>query len=143
MSNTTNWASRTKAALTSVSNTTVAADGFEAVGAGGNFEKIIAYYQFNAPKKAGGIARQLQAGSEVTGTYEGSFTGKTYGNTVHKVRTSEGLVGIPGSGQLDKLLSSVANGNIVKIVYNGKSAIKEGKFAGKLAHNFAVAQKKA
>lgn len=135
------WANRTKEALAAVptSAVTTVNDGFEPVGAN-NFEPIVAYYQFTTPKSDKG--RQINVGDEFIGVYDGSFKGKTYGNLTHKLRTTEGIIGLPSAGQLDKLLGQVAPGTTVKVTYKGKQQIKEGKFAGKTAHGFSVAQKR-
>lgn len=138
----TKWANRTKDALAAVPTSAVVVknDGFEDVGTN-NFEPIVAYYQFTVPKSDRG--RQINVGDEFIGSYDGSFKGKTYGNLTHKLKTAEGIIGLPSAGQLDKLLGQVAPGTLVKVTYKGKQLIKDGKFAGKQAHGFSVAQKRS
>ena len=127
------WANRTKTALAEVSD-----DLIQVGGGGQKFEPIVAYYSLTAPKNPNGKTRQLEVGGEVVGTYEGSFKGGTYNKTTHKVRTTEGIVGLPGTGQLDKLFAKVATGATVKVIYRGLDTIKEGQFAGRPVHNFIL-----
>ena len=133
MTTKTNWANRTKTALAEV---TIPASNLRPVG-GTSFEEIVTYYSFNPPKKEG-KGKLLAPNTEILGTYEGSFKDKTYGKTTHKVKTAGGLVGIPGCAQLDKLLTQVADGATVQVVYRGKNEIQQGKYAGKMAHSFLV-----
>lgn len=129
-----NWANRTKAALTSVDTSNLKPVG------GFQNEPIVRYYQLTALKEnAGPNAAQLNAGDDITGTYDGSFTTKKFGTTYYKVRTAEGLVAVPGTGQLKSLMGKVAEGATVKISYNGKEKITKGAMAGKQAHKFFVA----
>ncbi len=130
--NTTSWANRTKEALAEVA---VPKAGLRAVGT--NFEEITTYYSFSVPKKEG-KGKHYPAGTEILGTYQGSFTDKTYGKVTHKVKTDAGLVGLPGCAQLNKLLEQVADGATVQVIYRGKNEIQSGKYAGKHAHSFIV-----
>lgn len=127
------WANRTKTALAEVSD-----DLIQVGGGGKKFESIAFYYSLSAPKIENGKTRQLKEGDEVVGTYEGNFKAGQFNKTTHKVKTTEGLVGVPGTGQLDKLLAKVAAGATVKIVYRGLDTIREGQFAGRPVHNFIV-----
>lgn len=128
-----NWSNRTKEDLKEV------ADGeLQSVG-GEGFDPISTFYRFVAPKKAGATPTKVLAKNDTfEGSYEGSFKGGTYEQVTYKIRTDEGLIGLPGCGQLDKLMSKVATGARVKIVYRGQEAIKAGKWAGRPAHTFAV-----
>lgn len=127
------WANRTKQDL---SSTPVS----QLKRVGGSLEPINVYFQMTEPRKgAPETARKLNPNDEILGTYEGSFTTKRFGTTYHKVRTeANGLVAIPGSGQLNSLMKKVAQGAEVQIIYQGKETIKKGNFAGKPAHNFIV-----
>lgn len=128
-----NWANRTKEALTEINDADLKPVG------NGSLEPISKYYNFNPPKE-GSTAEQLLPNTTIYGTYEGSFTSKNFGSVTHKVRTEDGLlVGVPGSGQLNKLLDKVAKDSRVKITYRGKEKIASGAFAGKQAHSFIVA----
>jgi hypothetical protein len=110
------------------------------IGGNGSLPPISSYLQFTAPKEgAPATSKQLVAGMTILGSYAGSFTTKKFGSVYHKVQTNEGLVAVPGSGQLNSLMKQVAVGAEVQIVYNGKETIKKGNFAGKSAHSFSVA----
>lgn len=127
------WANKVKEDLT---NTPVK----ELKRVGGSLPDISVYYQYTAPKPtAPPSSRQLKAGTTINGTYEGSFTTKKFGTVFHKVNTTNGLIAIQGSGQLNKLMAKIANGAEVQIVYEGSEVMKRGNFAGKSAHNFQVA----
>lgn len=126
------WATATKAQL----NTVTVDDGLKSVG--NSYEPIVAYYSLTQPKSGNTNSRLLEEGAEINGTYEGSFTGKKFGKKTHKVRTNEGLIGLPGSGQLDKLMGLVKQGATVKVIYQGKKEISSGQYAGKPAHVFIV-----
>lgn len=131
MSEVTNWASRQKAALQELSNATPLKR------ASGGGETITSFYRFTVPTKEG--SKQLVPGQEINGVYQGSPKDKTYGKYFHKVKTiTEGLIALPSAGQLDKAILSVAEGATVKVIYNGKTKITTGKFAGKDAHSFEV-----
>lgn len=129
-----NWANRTKEQLKEVAD-----DELQPVG-GEGFDPISTFYRFTAPKKPGATpAKVLTEGDTFEGSYEGSFSSGTFEQTTHKVRTEDsGLIGLPGSGQLNKLMAKVVKGARVKIVYRGQEAIKNGKWAGKKAHTFTV-----
>lgn len=134
-----NWANRTKEALKDVTPVTATAGEDGLVAVGNSFAPITAYYSFNAPKKEGKTkVVVLEEGAEFNGKYDGSFKDKTYGKYTHKIDTNAGLIGLPGCGQLDKLMEKVAPGATVKIVYRGKQEIQSGKYAGSSAHAFAV-----
>lgn len=142
MSKTTSWANRTKSDLAAVGAEELAA--LRPVGRNADFEPINTYYQFTARKDGtvGEKARVLTKGTKIFGTFEGSFT-KTQNNKfkkpTHKIRTAEGLVALPSSGQLDKLIAQVEEGAKILVTYNGKQEIKRGTYAGSLAHTFDVA----
>lgn len=134
----TNWANATKAKL----ETVTVNDGFETVGKHTDFEPIVAYYQFNEPRNAEGIGRLLVKGAELTGSYEGHFTGKKYGKRTYKLRTSEGIIGLPECKQLNDTLGTLPVGTTVKVYYTGKNPIKSGPNAGKGMHSFIVRKPK-
>ena len=126
--------SNTKEALNSVELITVGTGNEN----GGNFEEIIAYYQFKPSKTGSPKTRVLAQNDTIDGTYEGSFVAGKYKKMTHKVRTAEGLVALPSAGRLDKLMARVAQGATVKVTYRGKTTIETGEFAGSEAHNFLV-----
>lgn len=128
-----NWANRTKETLAAV-------DVSNLKPVGGSLEPIARFYQTTALKPtAGPLSAQLNAGDNIRGTYEGKFITKKFNTTYYKIRTSEGLVAVPGSGQLNSLMARVADGSDVQITYKGKEVIAKGQFAGKSAHSFSVA----
>jgi hypothetical protein len=131
MSTNTSWANRGKQAIAATPART-----FKPVGGGSN-ERILAFYRFTEPKKPSPLARVLTQGAVIEGTYEGSFKDQ-FEKMNHKVRTSEGLVGLPGCGRLDKAFSQIAQGALVQVTYNGKNEITSGPGAGKSAHSFDV-----
>lgn len=133
---TTNWAQRTKDTLATTTTTVPA--GMQVVGGAG--EPIVAFYRFTASKTPNEKSRVISKGDIFEGTYEGKFESKTYpGQYTHKIRTAEGLIGLPGASQLNTRLGGVPNGAKVQVVYNGKNTIQGGKYAGKEAHSFQVA----
>ena len=131
----TSWASRGKQtiAATPVTNKPT----LKPVG-GGSKERILAYYRFTAPKKPSELARVLENGMVVEGTYDGSFTDQ-FEKANHKVRTAEGLIALPGCARLDKAFGQIKQGAYVSVTYNGKTEITTGPGAGKSAHSFDVA----
>lgn len=132
----TNWATRTKEAA---ANTTPSIpQGMTPVG--GQKEGILAFYRFTQPKDGSTNQRQLIAGDEFEGTYQGYLDSKNYpGNLTHKVKTAEGIVGLPNCKQLNDDLSGLAVGSKVYVAYKGQESIKTGKYAGKQRHAFVVA----
>jgi hypothetical protein len=74
---------------------------------------------------------------DVTGTYEGAEEGKFGLN--HKIKTQDGqLLVVNGFGALNSQLSKVSEGDLIKIVYQGKTTIKDGPMKGKQAHSVDV-----
>lgn len=137
----TNWAQRGKEAQAAI-NVPTLPPGFKSVGNSGDLEPIVAYYSYNAPKNPTEKSRTFAKGDTFQGTYDGMYESKVYeGALTHKVRTAEGLIGLSGSAQLNKLLTNVAQGQEVFITYKGKETIKSGPAAGKSAHGFQVAIK--
>lgn len=140
MSNTikpSNWANRTKEAVANIPTPAVPA-GMSVRGGGG--EKILAFYRFTTPKVGNGSSRVLTAGTAIEGTYEGAFESTNYpGNFTYKVRTAEGLMGLPHCKQLTDDLGGVKVGTRVYVLYKGQETVKQGKYAGKPRHAFLVA----
>lgn len=127
-----NWANRVKQDLSATPLR-------ELKRVGGSLPEINTYYQYTAPKAgAPESAKQLQIGTTIAGTYEGSFATKKHGTVFYKINTAAGLVAVQGSGQLNKLMGRIPQGSEVQIVYQGREAIKKGNFAGVLAHSFQV-----
>lgn len=131
-----NWAQRGKAAINTIE--------LKEVGGGG--DRISTFYNHAMPKS--GVLRAdqkvLAEGQEFNGTYVGSFEndGKFGKSVNHKIKTTEGTISLPGSGQLNKRLGQVENGSVVYIQYTGKAAISDGKYAGTLAHTYIVRAEK-
>lgn len=128
-----NWAQRGKEALATVS---AVPEGMKKISGGG--DDISVFYRFKAAPAGTPKAGVLLKGDTIKGTYAGSYENKKFGNTVHKVRTSSGLVALPNATQLNNALKGVAEGTEIAVVYNGKKAITTGKFIGKEAHTFDV-----
>jgi len=80
----------------------------------------------------------MKAGQELSGTYLGSFQCGPYKTFTHKIETADGVIGVNGSGMLNKKLALVTQGADVTIVYTGKQPIAKGPFAGTNAHQFKV-----
>lgn len=134
----TNWAQRGKEAQAAIQTTVPA--GFRVVG--GRGEDYVAFYSYNIPKTQTDKSRIFAKGDTLQGLYQGAVESKNYPGTFsHKLRTAEGLVGISGCAQLNRLLTEIPNGTEVQIVYKGKETIKTGLSAGKQAHGFQVAVK--
>lgn len=130
----TNWAQRGKEALKAVNAVPA---GYTRI-SGGNGEEIVTFYRFTPAKPGTPKAGVLNAGDALEGVYAGSYENKKFGNTVHKLRTAEGLVALPNATQLNNALKGITEGTKLYIVYNGKNKIQTGKFAGKEAHSFEV-----
>jgi hypothetical protein len=135
VSTNTSWANRGKAAI--AATPTAPLKTLKSVSGGG--ERIIAFYRFTEPKKPNELSRILTPGQVVEGVYAGSFQDPKYKKYTHKVKTSEGLVGLPGAAQLDKAMAKVKVGADVRVEYNGMNELTKGPFAGKAAHTFSVA----
>lgn len=80
----------------------------------------------------------LAKGQELTGVYLGSAVMGPYSTLTHKIETKDGIIGLNGSGQLNKKIAQVVPGSEVTIVYNGTAEMKKGQFAGTKAHQFSV-----
>lgn len=136
-----NWANKTKDTLQEISS-----DGLKPVGGRAELEPIAFYYNYTTPKNPNPKSRLLAKGSEILGVYEGSFVTNREASDkglekpayIHKVRTTEGIVGVSGSGKLNKNILQVKEGAQVKLVYLGKEKINSGPYAGKGAHDFVV-----
>jgi hypothetical protein len=76
------------------------------------------------------------------GKYAGQVEG-TYGiqHLIHLADGSEAVLN--SSGHLNFLLKQVNIGDNIQVTYLGKEKCTKGKFAGKDAHNFAVAKESA
>jgi hypothetical protein len=113
---------------------------------GGGGDRIACFYNHTMPKS--GVLRSdqkvLAEGQEFNGTYVGSFENQgKFGISInHKIKTNEGTISLPGSGQLNKRLGQVEQGSAVFIQYTGKAAIAEGAYAGSLAHTYVVRAEK-
>lgn len=126
------WANATKSAVASSPTSQL-----KRVGTG--LEPISIFYQYNPPKEgAPETAKQLAKDSEIMGKYEGTLVTKKFSTTYYKVRTQSGLVAIPSTGQLKSLMSKVADGSEVQIIYRGTEKLERGQYAGKAVHTFIV-----
>lgn len=108
----------------------------------GGLEPVAFFYR-TTPPKPGKEPKQpykvLSKGDTIEGTYERSFTAGKFDNKTYIVRQKDGqLVGLPGTGSLSKSIEKLQEGSRVKIVYEGMSEIKAGKWKGSDAHNFTV-----
>lgn len=84
-------------------------------------------------------ASELKSGDKFVGTYLDSWTGGEYNTTTHKIEQEDGKVlGINGTGQLNKLMEKVQKGSAVEVHYAGKVKLDKGPMKGKHAHQFSV-----
>jgi hypothetical protein len=131
----TNWAKKGKEALAAVAPVANVPAGYgKAENAGG--EPFVAFYQFNAPKKEGSKGRQIIAGQGIEGEYAGSYEGTNFQGDKevrHKLRTPEGLVGLPVCAVINNKFQGMPEGTRYYIVYEGKLA---SKATGKPYHSF-------
>lgn len=107
----------------------------------GGLEPAAFFYRFNAPKKQPKQPfKILEKGQTITGTYVRTFIGGKFSNATHYLRLGDTgeLVGLPGSGRLNKALGKVVEGSKVKIIYNGMETIAKGDWEGQDAHTFVV-----
>jgi hypothetical protein len=133
-----NWANRTKAALTTVDTSAL-----KPVGQG-NFEPVSQYIRFTTPKTPHPKVRVLGVNEKIEGVYEGTSTfrnkfDETKQDVNHKLRLADGtLVSIGGVGQLNYRFKSINEGSNVAITYLGKNMCEKGKMKGKKLHEFIV-----
>ncbi len=108
----------------------------------GGLEPVAFFYRTSAPKNPGktkSAYKVLAKGDEITGTYERAFVNGKYKNPTYIIRNTEGqLVGLSGTGSLNRAMDKLEVGSKLKITYGGMSAIKSGEWAGSDAHNFTV-----
>src|SRR5271165_4471588 len=106
----------------------------------GNFEPFVQVFSTSAPTdKSLANTVQIKPGDELLGIYEGFATVGAQKTPLYRIRTDKGLVGIFGSGQLNKKMAQVAEGAEVSISYTGKQAMTTGQYAGTKAHQYNVA----
>lgn len=130
-----NWANRTKETL--ATTPIIIPTGMKVQGLG---ERILAFYRFTVPQTPSESSRVLTAGSTFEGTYEGKFESTNYpGNFTYRIRTTEGLIGLPNCKQLSDDLGNLPEGTKVFVAYKGTESVKKGKYAGKQRHAFIVA----
>jgi len=83
-------------------------------------------------------AKEMNIGQKVSGKYVKQITDK-FGNPAYKIILEDGTTGILNStGQLASLFEKVALGSDVDVVYQGKTEIETGKWAGTDAHVFEL-----
>jgi hypothetical protein len=117
----------------------------------GGLEPIALFFRTKAPKKATTAPfKVLEKGDTISGTYERSFIAGKFNNPTHLIRMAKDaapvagtevagkLVGIAGTGSLNRAIDKLLAGSKVKIVYEGMSTIKNGKWEGQDAHNFTA-----
>lgn len=120
----------------------------------GGLSKIDRYVRFTEPKKNaqgqyldkfGKVKddqtpqHQLQDDEVLTGVYEKSFTSGSYKKPTFLIREINGsLSAIGGAGSLEKEMAKYSPPVKVRIIYDGKTEIKDGKFKGNLAHAVRV-----
>lgn len=88
-------------------------------------------------------AKDLQPGQAFEGIFDGTIKNQMSDKFDFKL-----LVNLPdgrqktqvinAAGNLTYKMSSVNQGELVRIVYQGQSPIKKGKWAGKMSHTFVV-----
>jgi hypothetical protein len=82
--------------------------------------------------------KELKEGQKIAGIYQGTFVCGPYKTVTHKIETETGLVGLNGSGMLNKKLAMVEPGANVTVVYEGTQPIEKGRYKGTKAHQFRV-----
>lgn len=86
--------------------------------------------------------KDLKAGMEIIGSFEGTFTAKSKfnadGQLLVKIRTADGLKALPGHGNLPSRMKTIATGTSVLVIYKGMQLAKSGKFAGRPVHTYEV-----
>lgn len=80
----------------------------------------------------------MKIGQSVEGIYAGSYTDQ-YEKQNFRLTQSDGTTTIiNGTALLASKFADIAEGTPVKVVYEGKSKLTKGKYAGKEAHAFKV-----
>lgn len=83
--------------------------------------------------------KELKPGDKFCGTYLDSFSCGEYETVSHKLLTSDGkILGINGTGQLNKTMTTVAKNAYAEITYKGQEVIQKGPRKGKMAHQWEV-----
>lgn len=115
-------------------------DGEEEMQQVGGLEPVSFFYRTKAPKNTSKHPfKILEKGESIRGRYERQFTTGKYKNPTYVIRLEDGkLVGLPGTGSLNRAMGKLAEGSKVIINYDGMSTIKGGEWAGSDAHNFTV-----
>lgn len=83
-------------------------------------------------------AKEMNIGQKVSGKYVKQLIDK-FGNPAYKLILEDGNTGIVNStGQLAALMEKVAIGSNIEVIYQGKTEIENGKWAGTDAHVFEL-----
>lgn len=101
--------------------------------------------EFNAPAVAGNLTfirlKDLAAGATIDGIYQGTVKNPRTNKMDVKLTLADGSSAILNAGgNLNYRLgeAKIEVGQPVRIIYNGKSKMTKGDFAGTLAHSFNV-----
>lgn len=111
---------------------------------------------FRTKKKLSGVRAMYRAWSEwevgdyIIGTYKGSKTDNydkpnwlieveeasfvSDAKLARKLQEDNLVIGLNSNGMLDAAMENVSEGDMIQVMYNGKSEIEKGKYAGKEAH---------
>ena len=88
-------------------------------------------------------AKELKVGQKIVGKYVKQIEDK-YGHPCFKLVLTDGTTGIINyTGQLAALFEKVAIGTDVEVIYQGKTVIESGKWAGEEAHIFELCMEDA
>ena len=85
---------------------------------------------------------EMERGDTIKGFFkESQESARFKGTFTHYVESTETgkLLGLAGSGALDRAIEQIPQGTYVEIEYDGMSEIKKGANAGTQAHSFKVA----
>ena len=74
----------------------------------------------------------------VEGRYLGITPNKFGGENFEFQPETGSIISINGSGKLSYMMKSVSEGDIVRLIYLGKSLLTDGPFKGKEAHDFEM-----
>ncbi len=85
-------------------------------------------------------AKEMAAGDTLIGTYKRTVISEKYGTPSYIIETEENDVLLNGSGNLNKQMTEVVAGELIKVEYRGSAPIKDGKFKGTNSHLFTVSR---
>lgn len=86
---------------------------------------------------------QLKEGDTIEGVFCGTEKDPKFGTLKHSLRQEDGSLKIVnGSGQLNFVMESIAKGEKIRIVFEGKKKLESGKFMGTMANQWKVLRAK-